>query len=81
MKMEDEPTSSRSGFALIFSEQITEPTTAEPRAAVAPQAQWLGARQHDGAPLERAPRWRRETWIGGGRFEPTTSLVVAVSLA
>ena len=27
MKMEDVPTSSRSGFALIFSEQITEPTT------------------------------------------------------
>ena len=34
MAMEDVPTSSRSGFALTFSEEITEPTIAEPRAAI-----------------------------------------------
>ena len=34
MTMEDVPTSSRSGFALTFSEEITEPTIAEPKAAV-----------------------------------------------
>jgi hypothetical protein len=32
--MEDVPTSSRSGFALTLSEEITEPTIAEPRAAI-----------------------------------------------
>ena len=34
MTMEDVPTSSRSGFALTLSEEITEPTIAEPRAAI-----------------------------------------------
>jgi len=34
MTMEDMPTSSSSGFALTFSEEITEPTIAEPKAAV-----------------------------------------------
>ncbi|MFZ4484851.1 MAG: hypothetical protein ACOYOL_12840 [Chthoniobacterales bacterium] len=36
MTMEDVRTSSRLGFALIFAKEITEPTIAEPRAAVVP---------------------------------------------
>jgi hypothetical protein len=77
MTMEDVPTSSRSGFALIFSEQITEPTTAEPfntnhDEQFEDKTVEILAEAGLANPWEGVSRKRRETWIGGGRFEPTT---------
>ena len=84
MTMEDVPTSSRSGFALTFSEEITEPTIAEPRAAiVAVEDEQTSAPTSTPEPVateeELALEWLRENpnfqpQIGGARDRSVFSL-------
>ena len=82
--MEDVPASSRSGFALIFSEEITEPTIAEPSAAVVPvEDKQASAPTPTPEPVataeELALEWLRENpnfqpQIGGARDRSVFSL-------
>jgi hypothetical protein len=84
MTMEDVPTSSRSGFVLTFSEEITEPTIAELRAAiVAVEDEQTSAPTSTPEPVateeELALEWLRENpnfqpQIGGARDRSVFSL-------